>query len=300
MFILQLQESQDFARRVYLHLVDSSDGVTAKTGQTGKAWISKNGGTPQQTLKSLVEVSSTNTPGLYYVELSVNEVSSPGWIQIRYKAASILEFQEIGQIVAYDPYNKILGTEQSPMAFAGGPDIDYKKITKLMEAAANKAIAGIKFPKIPEFPKPIPADKIDLSGVEKWGRMILAAVQGIKPAKQQDFDYKTILGPIAELKTAISALEVPKTDMAPVLAALDEFKTMLGQTTLEHINPQVEQLFERIKTFFDSDIEKINGTVKGVMDKLDAMPYLILNQAPKPPAAPAMSPVEEANNVSQS
>ena len=85
-----------------MHLVDATDGITAKTGQTGQAKVSVNGGAPVNTTNSIVEIDSTNTPGLYYVELLTSELSSYGYIAIRFKNASVAEFQDIGQVIAYN------------------------------------------------------------------------------------------------------------------------------------------------------------------------------------------------------
>ena len=141
MFILQFREPNAERRRVYLHLVDGTDGITAKTGQTGKAKVILNGGTPVTTVNSITEVDATNAPGLYYVQLETQEISQYGWTQIRYKASGTAEFQDIGQVIAYDPYSRtpVFNPWQDTNGAATGPDINYKKIEKLI----NDAIAKI-------------------------------------------------------------------------------------------------------------------------------------------------------------
>jgi hypothetical protein len=91
-------------RRVYFQAVDASDGITAETGLTGTAYISKNGGSPAASTNSIVEIDSTNMPGRYYLELTAAEVDTLGTIEVRYKAAACAEVVVRAVVVATDPY----------------------------------------------------------------------------------------------------------------------------------------------------------------------------------------------------
>lgn len=256
MFILQLNEPQDRNRRVFFHLVDSSDGVTAKTGQTGKAYISKNGNTPAQTFNSLVEVSSANMPGLYYIELTVSEVSSPGFITIDYKSGSTLRFQELGQIVAFDPYSRTIGDGQSPLFNGGAPDIDYKKIRKIIE----EVVEHRKPHALPEFKEtnltPIIATLHDLN--EKIG-----AIPG--PIPQEKYDHTPVMNKLEEMHTHMKETEYPVTDLSEVLEKLSDVLSRMDGVQIDGIRGQVDALLERIKQYFDGDMEH----VKGQLDKIE-------------------------------
>lgn len=96
-------------RKWIIVLVDSADGVTGKTAQTGQAYISINGGTPTLSTNSIVEIDATNMPGQYYLILTPAEVSTLGFISITMKTASTLAFHDRG-FVTYD----------NPFASSGG------------------------------------------------------------------------------------------------------------------------------------------------------------------------------------
>lgn len=97
-------ESIAVRKRVPIHLVDATDGITAKTGITGTAKISKNYGTPTTSTNAIVEVDATNQPGLYYVELDTTELDTLGWLAVRFKTAATAEYQIVCQIIQDDPY----------------------------------------------------------------------------------------------------------------------------------------------------------------------------------------------------
>jgi hypothetical protein len=101
--VLQQNASVAAYRRVYLYLVQT-DGITPATGQTGTGKLSKNGVAPATTAGSLVEVSSTNDPGRYYIELTTGELDTLGFGCLRYKSGSTLEGKALIQVVPDDPF----------------------------------------------------------------------------------------------------------------------------------------------------------------------------------------------------
>ena len=104
---IKLSEATAAKRRVSVWLVDGTDGITARTGQTGVVRISKNGGASADTAASLTEVDSTNMPGLYYIELSAAEVNTVGPLYLSYKAASTARWHETVAVISYDPYDAV-------------------------------------------------------------------------------------------------------------------------------------------------------------------------------------------------
>lgn len=117
-------------------LVDGTDGITEKTGQTGTAYISKNGATPVATSANITEVDSTNLPGHYYVELLASELDTLGFLSVRYKAAGTAAFQWVGQVVADDPY-----INHSGPGMSGG--------------SSGRAVSGLKKEEMVELAKMI-------------------------------------------------------------------------------------------------------------------------------------------------
>ena len=90
-----LSESTAARRRFYVFCVDATDGITPETGESGgQPQISVNGAAFASTEETLSAVAN----GLYYVELSVTELSALGKIVVRYKSANTAEFQDVAYI----------------------------------------------------------------------------------------------------------------------------------------------------------------------------------------------------------
>lgn len=102
MQLMWISETDQSLRRVYFHLVDATDGLTAELGEAG--------GQPQLSLNGAAWANSSGTlvaigNGEYYLDLSVAEIASPGVISYRYKSANTAEFQDKIQLVSFDPYD---------------------------------------------------------------------------------------------------------------------------------------------------------------------------------------------------
>lgn len=110
MLLFKQSEATAAQRRVPIHLVDATDGITPETGVTGTPQISKNGGAFANTTNALVEVGN----GLYYVELTATELDALGFIAVRFKSAATAEAQVVGQVVPFDPYDAGLGILTGP------------------------------------------------------------------------------------------------------------------------------------------------------------------------------------------
>jgi len=75
--MLEFVQSETTAtrRRVPLHLVDATDGITPETGEAaGQPQLSKNGGAFANTSATLLHVAS----GFYTVELTAGELDTLG------------------------------------------------------------------------------------------------------------------------------------------------------------------------------------------------------------------------------
>src|SRR5258708_19124227 len=130
---IQVGENDRLKRRIYLHLVDATDGITPKTAEAGgSAKVSLNGATPTTSINTLVAIDTTNQPGTYYLELNQTEIQFPGIVIVRYKSSNTAAFVALGQIMAFDPYTQVgsLG--------GGGADVDYKKIQKIVDESVAK------------------------------------------------------------------------------------------------------------------------------------------------------------------
>lgn len=130
-----LSEATAVRRRFYLHLVDATDGKTPETGEAaGQPEISKNGAAFASTSARLTAIGD----GSYYVELTTGEIDTLGKVIVRFKSAETCEFQEIANVVAYDPYAATnLGLTALPTANPGAN-------TGLPTVDANNRLAGIQ------------------------------------------------------------------------------------------------------------------------------------------------------------
>lgn len=99
MQFFQYNNGESNRRRLYLFLVDATDGITPELGEAGgQPQISKNGGSFINTTNVLVSISN----GSYYVQLTTDEVDTLGWMLIRYKSANTAEFQCLAQVIAQE------------------------------------------------------------------------------------------------------------------------------------------------------------------------------------------------------
>ncbi len=125
-------------RRVYFHLVDATDGITAETGEAGgQPQVSSDGAAWTNTgIGTLTAIGN----GRYYADLTQTLVQTAGTlIETRYKSANTAECPgDSVQVVAFDPNDTVrLGLTALPNAAAdaagglpisdaGGLDLDAK------------------------------------------------------------------------------------------------------------------------------------------------------------------------------
>lgn len=104
MQLLQQSEATAAQRRVFLSLVDLTDGHTPETGEgSGQPQLSKNGAAFANTSATLTHVSN----GRYYVELSAGECDTLGVLTVRYVSGNVREVQVSAQVVPWDPYDSV-------------------------------------------------------------------------------------------------------------------------------------------------------------------------------------------------
>lgn len=99
MYQIKQSESTAARRRIPVLLVDSTDGYTPKTGQTGPTvTISKNGATTATGTGSWTEIGN----GQYYYEFASGEVDTLGWIAVNVQKTACRQYNAIIQVMAYD------------------------------------------------------------------------------------------------------------------------------------------------------------------------------------------------------
>ena len=99
----KFKQSESTAARAirYFHLVDATDGMTPETGEAGgQPQIDKSGGGFNNTSATLTSLGY----GSYYIILTATELNTLGFILVRYKSTNTAEFQDVAQVVAFDPF----------------------------------------------------------------------------------------------------------------------------------------------------------------------------------------------------
>jgi hypothetical protein len=102
-FLYRQGETTAINRRVWIHLVSITDGLTPQLAEAGQPQISKNGASFVNTSALITGVGN----GLYYVELTAGELDTLGFFVVRYKTANTAESQVVGQVVAFNPYDAV-------------------------------------------------------------------------------------------------------------------------------------------------------------------------------------------------
>jgi len=140
MLLLKQSESTAARRRIPMHCVDATDGITPELGEAaGQPQVSKNGGTFANTAATLVSVGN----GLYYVELTTGELDTLGWIVVRYKSAATAEVQVLAQVAAFDPFAATgLGLSNLDVAVSTRSSLTGANIRTEVETVLNTAIPG--------------------------------------------------------------------------------------------------------------------------------------------------------------
>ena len=200
---------------------------------------------------------------MYYIQLTTAELSSYGYIAIRFKNGSTAEFQDIGQVIAYDPYSR---TQVYNPWDAGAPDIDYKKIRGIIKEELGK---------LPTPPLPENDDSAVLAAISD----LKSRVGDIELPEQKETDLAPVLAAVQsccrEILAAINAIEKPEkedlTDIRAALIAINDLKV----SEINEKQDEITGLLDKIHNFFAVDIEDIKKEVSSLNEKFDSIPYVI-------------------------
>lgn len=229
--MIQYQQSEQTAerRRWVIVLVDSADGVTGLTGQTGTVFISKNGGAGVASTNSLVEVDAGDMPGQYYVELTATELNTLGWIAISKKTAGSLAFHDRAIVSYNDPY-------QSTGGFSGGT-ADSFKLTK-------KHIADI-------------AEAVWKYAVQEE---VTAQAKLLAAADHPTMDMTPVMD-------KIDAINIPELDLSPVLDSIGKIK--MPVLDLAPVLKKIEAINIPAPVNHSAEIQSLAKQINEAVSKLD-------------------------------
>jgi hypothetical protein len=270
----QTGENNNGRRRVFFHLVDATDGITPEAGEAGgRPTISFNGGTPVDTLNTLVAIDASK--GDYYLELSTTEIVYPGLLLLHYKSADTAHFAQECQIMAFDPY-----TQYGQFGSGGGVDVDYKKIQKMIDGAVSK------------IPKPIEPKEPDLVPISEGLQALLIEIRAIKIPETEKVDLGPVLDQLKVVKKSITDIEFPKTDLTPILAKLNEIEK--GVVMIEQGQEDIKDThLDGVKKLVEDGIDKLSKTVDKVAESLDNTQMVVLQDKPRKEEIKKPSVLEE-------
>lgn len=266
--MIQFQQSEQTAarRRWILVLVDSADGVTGLTGQTGTVFISKNGAAAVASTNSIVEVDAGDMPGHYYIELTAAELSDLGWISITKKTAGSLAFHDRAIVSYNDPYTSAGGFS------GGGVGESFKLTKKHIDAIAERVwkylLTEEKTAQDVLLEATVPVLPTDLSGLESSIKSIVIP--------------ETDLTPVLE---GLSRIVIPKLDLEPVLKKIDAIKIPMPMNHSAEIQSLAKQINEAVSKLDKPDVlspevSKLLSEVATLQDNFDNKITAVLDKDP--------------------
>ncbi len=273
MQFIQIGENDILKRRVYLHLVDATDGITPETGEAGgRTKVSINGAAPSNSVNTIQAIDTTDQPGTYYLELSPIELKDPGFVSVRYKSANTAEFVDIVQVIAFDPYTRRYGD-----MWNGGADVDYKRIKKLIDEAVGS------------LPKPEQREP-DLVPIYEGLQAVIQEIRDIRFPEQKETDLSPLLVKVQTIQNALSSLEFPKCDHKELMKRLDDLGFSMDANT-EQLERHVTESMEPVKGVLSDDVEKMKEETRNLGKKFDDIQYVVLDKQKK--EAPKNSVLDE-------
>lgn len=261
-------------------LVDGTDGITEKTGQTGTVYLSKNGTTQAQSTNSLVEVDSANLPGHYYVELTASELDTLGFLSVRYKAAGTAAFQWVGQVVADDPYINHSGPGMSGGSGRAASGLKQEEMIALAKMVWNVILRGKKTAKdvvletmeLAEEEIEFPEDTATPKVLAKIQAVVedLAEREAVDPSDGIAALTKTVAGVTSGLSSLqkqlvpIARLEVTLGKLQQVVANPQTFQGIAG--VVAELTPQIAAFKEALE-----DVRTTTGTFQELNDQAETL-----------------------------
>lgn len=147
------------------------------------------------------------------------------------------------------------------------PDIDYKRIKKLV----NEAVDSIPQP---EQKEP------DLTSVADGLQALLLEIRAIRLPESTEIDLHPIQRQIKALERTVKAIEIPKTDLTETNRLIQDKNEVLDQ--LAEVQEEIKGFhLEDVRELFENGIGKIEKAVEDMNDKLENTHMVVLKDEPK-------------------
>lgn len=151
----------------------------------------------------------------------------------------------------------------------GGADINYKKVRQIFREELDK------------IPKPEVTKEFDPKAILEGIQRVESGIKGIKIPEQEKVDLEPILEALEGIKTGVEAIPQPEpVDFTPLMQRFDEYADQAQriETSAEKVVSGVDKLFERIRSFFEDDMNDVKKIFKDILGKFASMPFLVFNE----------------------
>jgi hypothetical protein len=234
MLLVQVDEATAAQRRIPIHLVDATDGITPETGEAaGQPQVSKVGDTTPAWTNTTATLTAIGN-GAYYLELTAGEVDTIGVGMLRYKSAATAEFQIAFQVASFDPYSATnlgltnLDATVSSRSSHGDPDpsgyLDVSVASRATPAQVNTEVDNALNTAIPGSPT---ANSIN-EFIKKLSGAALAGTETAGSLFRLFYDIVRPVGQRTNNNDLDSMFGVPDTASLTMLTELQQYMVIIG------------------------------------------------------------------------
>jgi hypothetical protein len=145
------------------------------------------------------------------------------------------------------------------------PDFDYKRIKRIID----ESIASQKYP------------EVDMGPISVALQSIVEEVRAIDIPKAEKPDFTPVMNRVDEAIRTVKAIKIPETDLSPIQSHLDKQDKII-KPQVEEIKDTLEQMLERIRQYFDGDMDAFKKEVSSIKDAFESIPYVVMEVRDKP------------------
>lgn len=157
-----------------------------------------------------------------------------------------------------------------------GPDIDYKKIAKMIKEEVSK----IDIPKPKDIQIPKQDDSRIVSLLTECKEAIASIPQSIKIPVSEKVDFSKVLAKLEEMSASVAGIE--NVDIAPVVEKLSQIEKKIDDDErMDELSEKVDDMEPMID---EEKIGELVTSIESLSKKIDSVPYVIRNapEADKP------------------
>lgn len=140
----------------------------------------------------------------------------------------------------------------------GGAYIDYPKIEKMIKK------------ELENLPKPEPVKETNLNPIMDRLNNLEMSLGGIEMPEIKETDLQPILNAIKEVKEAVNEIVIPE----PEKIDLKPLEDKINKIDLTKTEKSTTELLDRIRDYFDKDMNKLEKFYKDILNKIGSIPII--------------------------